>query len=238
MLTREQMEELAQFDTPTVCNALERFGCRKNTEGYMFPGMTLRTSNRKAIVGYAVTAKVSGKHPISDELKNENIMGYYARVRAIGVSTIAVIQDLDDKPCASFWGEVQATVHRALGCVGAVTQGGVRDIREVDQLGFTLLSTAICVSHGYIHVEDFHCPVSILGLDIVPGDLLHADEHGVVKIPPEAAGALADACRAVIASELPLLEPCRAAIRNQVKPTMEEIAAWRGDMAQRRSTGK
>lgn len=232
ILTREQMEELTKFDTPTVCNALEQFGLRTNLEGYMLPGLTLRTSSRKPMVGYAVTAMVSGNHKISDELKNQNIMNYYAGMRENELPTIAVIQDVDDQICSSFWGEVQATVHMALGCVGAITQGGVRDLGEVDHLGFTLLSTEICVSHGYTHVEKFQCPVTILGLSVSPGDLLHADEHGVVKIPHEVCGELADACRAAAAAELPLLEPCRAAITAKVKPTLEELKLWRNHMAQ------
>ena len=235
MLTQEQLEELAQFDTPTVCNALERFGFQKSTEGYMLPGMTLRTNGRKPMVGYAVTAKVSGMHPIPDALKQQNLMGYYAAVRTMEAPSIAVIQDLDAQPCSSFWGEVQATVHKSLGCVGTITRGGVRDLNEVNHLGFTFLSTEICVSHGYTHVDAFSCPVSILGLDICPGDLIHADEHGVAKIPHEFAGQLADACRAAAASELPLLEPCRKAIAHRVKPTLEEIEQWRRAMAEART---
>lgn len=234
MLTTDQLKELAQFDTPTVCNALERFGYRKNTEGYMMPGMKLRTSEHKPMVGYAVTAKVSGRDPVPDSLKQQNLMGYYAAVRAMEAPSIAVIQDLDAQPCSSFWGEVQATVHKSLGCVGTITRGGVRDLHEVNHLGFTVLSTEICVSHGYTHVDEFNCPVSILGLDVYPGDLLHADEHGVVKIPNEFAPQLADACRVAAASELPLLEPCRKAIANHVKPTLEEIAEWRRQMAEAR----
>lgn len=231
MLTIEQIKELEQFDTPTVCNALERFGLGKSTEGYMLPGMTLRTKDHKPIVGYAVTAKVGGEHPIPAELKNENVMGYYATVRAVEAPTIAVIQDVEDDTYSSFWGEVQATVHKSLGCVGTITDGGVRDINDVNNVGFTLISTKICVSHGYTHVKEYNCPVSILGLEVCPGDLLHADEHGVVIIPHEVAGELAEACRVAIASELPLLNPCREAIQNNVKPTMEELAVWRKEMA-------
>lgn len=235
MLNNDQLEELTQFDTPTVCNALERFGYQKSTEGYMMPGMALRTNGLKPMVGYAVTAKVSGRLPASDTLKQQNLMGYYAAVRAMEAPSIAVIQDLDAEPCSSFWGEVQATVHKSLGCIGTITRGGVRDLHEVNHLGFTFLSTEICVSHGYTHVDAFDCPVSILGLEIAPGDLIHADEHGVVKIPHEFAAQLADACRAAAAAELPLLEPCRRAIANHVKPTLEEIGQWRRDMAAARN---
>ena len=233
-LTNAQLDELRSFDTPTVCNAIECFGCRRSTEGYMRPGMIRRTRDRTPAVGYAATARASAAHPDPDS--HARLMGYYEHVREMGDPTIAVVQDIDPEPAASFWGEVQATVHMSLGCVAALMQGGVRDVEEASAMGFHFHSTQINVSHGYIHVEKFNCPVDMLGLTIHPGDLLHMDQHGVVTIPHEIAPRLAEACRDIIAAEYPMLEPCRKAVAEGRKPTMEEIARWRRDMSEARQT--
>ena len=231
-LTKEELAVLKAFDGPTICNAIEVFGLRSRTEGYMRPGMILRTGGREPIIGYAVTAKV-GAHFASPDA-HEKLMGYYEHVRENDGPTIAVIQDLDPDASAAFWGEVQATVHQSLGCVGTIMQGGVRDLKEVDAMGFTMFSTELNIAHGYTHVEQYACPVSVLGLDIYPGDLLFADVHGVVKIPQEILADLPAVCRKIADAELPMLTPCRAAIREGRKPTMQEIRAWREAMNEAR----
>lgn len=230
VLTKEQLEELREFDTPTICNAIEGFNIRPRTSGYANPGMLLRTGQKKPMVGYAATAKVGSMYPG----EGAKMMEYYESVREMPDPTIAVIQDIDPIPKGSFWGEVNATTHMALGAIGTLTDGGVRDLEEVSELGFYFFSSSLVVSHGYTHVESYNCPVEICGLIIRPGDLIHADQHGVTVIPPEVAPKLAAACRRAAAAELPMLEPCREAIKKGVKPTMEEIRKWRADMDQKR----
>ncbi|WFA08067.1 RraA family protein [Tissierella sp. Yu-01] len=237
-LTVEQLKELSCFDTPTVCNALETFNMRLFTEGFMIPGMRLRTENtNKAIVGYATTAKISASKPGGIE-SNEKLLSYYETIRNSVEPTIAVIQDIDPTPIGSFWGEVQATVHKSLGSIGTLTQGGVRDINDCNRLGFHLFSTEILVSHAYIHVEDYNCEVEVCGLSVSPGDLIHADMHGAVKIPHEIAHRLADACRGVIAAELPMIEPCRKAMELGIKPSIDELRDMRASMVKKRKEVK
>ena len=232
MLSKDQIIELEQFDTPTVCNAIESFGIRPDIEGYTRPGAIHRTGHKKSIVGYAATALVGGMYPIPNA--HENLMGYYSHVREMLDPTIAVIQDTDSQTTAAFWGEVQATVHMSLGCIGTLIDGGVRDLAEVDAIGFQMYSTSLCVAHGYTHVSAYGCKVNILGLEINPGDLLHIDQHGAVKIPHDIASLVANACRKMIAAELPMLEPCRQAIKEGKKPTIGEIDTWRRLMVQAR----
>lgn len=232
-LTWEQILELQGFDGPTICNALEVFNIRSRTSGFTKPGLELRTTGLdKPLVGYAVTATVSALAPNADA--SRNLLGYFASIRNAAGPVIAVIQDIDPEPIGSFWGEVQATTHLALGAIGAVTEGGVRDIREAEALGFPFYSTTVLISHGYVHVEAFGCPVEVAGLSVHPGDLLFVDRYGMVQIPPDVAPRLADACRAVAAAELPMLEPCREAIRSGHRPSDADLAAWRGGMEQAR----
>ena len=233
-LTREQLEELRSFDTPTICNAIERFKLRPNTVGFMKPGMTLRMPLDKPMVGYAATGRVSGAYQGS-ALTNEALFGYYDHVRTMPDPTISVIQDIDNDQTYSFWGEVQAATHLALGCVGAVVDGGVRDIRAAGHLGFYFFSTRINVSHGYVHMVDFGKPAEILGLIINPGDLLHADMHGITVIPPEIAAQLAETCRKMTAAEQEFLEHCHEAINLGEKPSLEDLRAWRKRLIERRN---
>jgi regulator of RNase E activity RraA len=233
MLTKEQIEELREFDTPTVWNALEGFKLRSNTEGFTWPGMLLRTPLDKPMIGYAATAKVSGVNAPTAEEK-EMMFAFFEDVRAMNGPVIAVVQDIDSRPIGSFWGEVQATTFKALGAVGTLTHGGVRDLNEVGPLGFHFFSTDIMAARAESHLVAHNCPVEICGLPVKPGDLLHADCHGAVVIPPEAAPKLAEACRRVSKAELFVLEPCRKMLKDGVKPTVDQLRQWRGEMAKNR----
>ena len=239
LLTFKQIEELREFDTPTISNAIETFNIRSRAEGFTRPSLVMRVSNgEKPMVGYAVTAKVSAKYPMSEEHLS-NLKEYYALYSKIDQPKIAVIQDIDHEPIGSFWGDVQATIHKALGAVGVITSGGVRDIDEVEKVGFYMFSKEILVSHAYNHLESYDCTVDICGLTINPGDLIHADIHGAIVIPHEIAPYLAEACRKYRESERILLDPCEDAIKNGRTVTSEEIISWRNDMLeQRENLGK
>jgi 4-hydroxy-4-methyl-2-oxoglutarate aldolase len=97
---------------------------------------------------------------------------------------IVVVQDLD-KPqvIGSFWGEVQANVHRALGCVGTVTDGAVRDIDEMTNAGFKAIARRLCVGHAWVWPVRWGVDVEVFGRKIRPGQLIHADKHGFLAIP-------------------------------------------------------
>jgi regulator of RNase E activity RraA len=232
-LTKEQLEELKQFDTPTVWNALEGFKLRPNITGFSWPGLMLMTPQTKPMVGYAATARVSGLIPPT-EAQKEMMFDFFANIREVDAPSIAVVEDIDELPVGSFWGEVQATTFKALGAEGTLTHGGVRDLNEVGPLGFQFFATCIMVARAESHVSDTNCTVRISGMTVNPGDLIHADLHGAVVIPEEAAPKLADACRRVGGAELCVLEPCREAIRNGERPTVDQIRRWRGEMAKRR----
>ncbi len=225
-LTKEQLGELSQFDTPTVCNALEKFGLRKKTEGFTSPAVRSIFGSSVPLVGYACTAKVSATEPGS--AKNEELLfDYYKSIKDCP-APISVIEDLDSPSIGSFWGEVQTTVHLALGCKGTITGGGVRDLKEAEELGFTYIASDVLVSHAYIHVEEAGTPVTIAGLVIRPGDLLHADQHGAIIIPNEVAALTADACRQMQQAELPVLNGCRSVKAGDL--SLEDLRVWRKEM--------
>lgn len=232
MLSNSQIEALKQFDTPTVCNAIECFNIQSRNEGFMFPGLSLRTDNSEPMVGYAATVKISGAESCAKAYDNQ--MGYYAYAREMDKPSIAVVQDIDTNQISSFWGEVQATTHLALGFAGTITDGGVRDIPDVNKTGFKMYATKIDVAHGYVHVVEYGTPLTILGLTIHSGDLLHVDQHGAVIIPEQLASKLAKCCSLIAKAELPMLVPCREAIEEGRIPSMEEIKSWRKAMDEAR----
>lgn len=232
-LTREQLEELREFDTPTVWNALAGFKIRSNIEGFTYPGLVLRTPHEKPMVGYAVTAKVCGTKAPTAEQK-EMLFDFFADVREMDGPAIAVIEDIDETPIGSFWGEVQATTFTALGAVGTITAGGVRDLTEVSAMDFYFFSTKTMVARAESHLVDHDCSVTICGMTVNPGDLIHADRHGATVIPADVAPVLAEACRRVANAELSVLTPCRNAIQTGQKPKVEELRQWRSEMAKNR----
>jgi 4-hydroxy-4-methyl-2-oxoglutarate aldolase len=232
MLTAAQIEELKQFDTPTIANAIEFFNVQPKTQGFMKPGIRKVFDNGRRMVGYAVTAKIAATTPPT-EAQKPLAAQYYASVQAAPKPTVTVLQDLDPEPIGSFWGEVQVSIHRSLGCVGVVTNGGVRDLDEVKHLDFEYFSNCLLVSHAYIHLEAVACPVEVGGLTVRPGDLLHADIHGVAVIPAAVAPHLAAACRAAQDAEMPVIGNCRKHFAAG-DVDVSRLAEWRGEMIARR----
>ncbi len=225
-LSNEQLEELKQFDTPTVANALETFGLKARTEGFTSPEIRAIFCDMERLCGYAVTAKVSARSP-KTAAQEELVWQYYQAVRDCP-SPISVIEDLDEEPIGSFWGEVQATIHLALGCKGVVTSGGVRDLDEVKAMGFGYLARCVLVSHAYIHMEEQGTAVKVGTLEVKPGDLIHADKHGAIIIPSEVAHLTADACRAMMRAERPVLDGCRSVAAGTLD--VGQLRAWHGEM--------
>ncbi len=231
MLTNEQLSELAQFDSPTICNAIECFGIRSRIEGFMDPSIKSIFTFEKPFIGYASTAKFS---TVAPPAKPKSIEGYYRHIQAMQRPSISVIQDIDPTPMGALWGEVNVTIHMALGSIATVTNGGVRDTREVRPMGFGYFASDIMVSHGYIHMEDYGCPVEVGGVTVNPGDLLFCDSQGVVTIPEEIAPYLAEKCRSISLAEFPVLEGLRRAKFSGKEVDVSELMTWVAKMQELR----
>jgi regulator of RNase E activity RraA len=130
---------------------------------------------------------------------------YYEHVLSQPAPRILVAQDLDNPPIGALFGEVNASAHKALGCVGHVTNGGVRDLDECQRMGFHFFSGCIQVSHAYAHLESSGNSVEIGETTINPGDLIHGDKHGICIVPGNIVDELEEACRAMEALEHPLI---------------------------------
>lgn len=178
------LEALTEFDTCAVANAIEAFNLRLRNEGFCEPSIACRTPSLPPIVGYAITVRVrSGNPPMEGGLYEEST-DWWDKIEEAPAPRIVVIQDMDRRPgVGAFVGGVHAAILQALGCRGVVTNGAVRDLPEAEQLGFGMFSANLSTSHAYVHVVDVGTPVSVGGLVIQPGDLLHGDRHGLLRIP-------------------------------------------------------
>jgi 4-hydroxy-4-methyl-2-oxoglutarate aldolase len=211
ILTAAELDELRRYNTPTICNAIELFDIRPRHVGFLPHTIRCLLPNLGPIVGYAVTSRTLARRPELTEAKVDLLGDYLRYVAAMPGPKISVGWDLDEPAgLGAQFGEVTATIHQKLGCVGHITSGCPRDLDEVEALGFGLFGLNPCVSHAYVRLVDFGSPVMIEGVEIHSGDLIHADKHGVCLIPREIASRLAAACVEVESRERPLLEMCRS----------------------------
>jgi regulator of RNase E activity RraA len=101
---------------------------------------------------------------------------------------VVVMQDVDQKPgTGAFLGVVHVNILKALGCVGAITNGAARELPAIEASGFQVFAGRLAISRAYVHIVEFGGPVEVGGLKIQPGDLLHGDRHGIISIPHELA---------------------------------------------------
>src|SRR5207247_11300945 len=163
------------------------------------------------LVGYAVPCVIRAEHePLSGH--RSSTFEWWDYVQTIPAPRVIVVHDIDEpRGQGAQWGEVQANIHKALGAVGVVTDGSVRDLDEVRALGFSFAAAHVSVSHAYVHMVDFGLPVKVGGLWVKPGDLLHADHHGALTVPPEIADRLPEAVAKIEADERKIISYCQAA---------------------------
>ncbi|MGQ9682828.1 MAG: RraA family protein [Anaerolineae bacterium] len=208
LLSDHELAALRRFSTPTIANAIEVFGVRPHNVGFADASIRCLLPLAEPIVGYAATACIRASAPPQQPVRR---LDYWRWLLTVPAPRIVVVEDLDEPPAVgSLWGDVNVTIHKTLGCIGTVTNGGVRDMAEVERLGFAYFASAPIVSHAYVHLTSFGKPVRVGGLTVEPGDLLHADQHGVLLIPPEVAPRLADMAARFEAVERAFLARVRA----------------------------
>lgn len=201
---------LRNVDTPTVCNAIEVVQGKRGFAAFT-RGTMICTEPGQVIVGYAVTAQIAARAPSIEApaVIRARRMAYYRAMHDAPKPSVAVIEDVDFPHCiGAYWGEVNTTIHKGFGMSGALTNGVVRDLGDLAP-GFPVVAGSIGPSHGFVHVRDLGSPVTIHGLHIAKGDLIHADRHGAVVIPPEVVPELAAAIARMQETERLVLDPAR-----------------------------
>ncbi len=206
--TVEDLDALKAWDTPTICNGLEIVAPERRAIGFTVEPMVCVDRRLPPIVGLARTGMIrAAERPRGPVPPRED---WYEYVEAAGLPTIAVIQDIDNRPgFGAFWGEVQTTVHANLGVRGCVTNGSFRDI-DVLAPGFQIVGGRVGPSHAHVHMVEMKCDVNIFGMLVGHDDVVHADVHGAVVIPAAAVRALPKAIDLLTRREKVILDRARA----------------------------
>ena len=207
MTTPDLLEALRALDTPTLCNALERVAPERTGFGYTTRPLVCVRPELPPIVGYARTATIRAAQasPRDGAAERAARLAYYESVAALPHPTITVVEDLDPSPgVGAWWGEVQTHLHRGLGSLGVVTNGSVRDLDDL-AAGFQVLAGNVGPSHAFVHPIAWNIPVTVHGMRVSPGDLIHADVHGAVVVPHEVAPDLPGVVERLLATEAKLI---------------------------------
>ena len=206
-----ELVAIKKFSVPTLANALETFQVLPSNEGFCGPELKCQFPDMGTMVGYAVTVRITSDQPPSEVCPPIDEHQYWRWLVAQKGPKIVVVQDVDVPPKGAIWGEWNTNVHRALGCVGTITEGGVRDLDDVQRLDFHFFATAVLPSHAYAMFTDYGGPVRVAGLTVRTGDLLAGDRHGVILIPPEVPLAeLADVAEEIERLEHEIFDFCQS----------------------------
>ena len=221
-LSHATLLKLKRWNTPTIYNGWEQItahdvttvGCNVEETHDFMPQMG-------PMVGYAVTLVIEPS--VASHRSTQAWEDYRRHVAAQPGPKVVVVQDLDaPRVVGSFWGEVNANTHRALGCVGTITDGAIRDLDEMTNAGFKALAKRLCVGHAHVAPVRWGVPVRVFGREVLPGQFVHADKHGFLAIPPEDEAGLLEAASFMDANEC---QTVIAAARSAAGATADELLA-------------
>ena len=210
-LSAQALSELAHYDTPTICNAIELFAIRPRTQGYMDTSIRSCFGELAPMVGYALTARFSAAPNSGGAKTGEVLYQQSQQLQEMGGPGVIVFEDIDRPTIAATFGEVMCTTYKTFGAVGLITSGAGRDLDQVQAIKFPVFTSSVNCSHGQCAVTEMNIAVEVGGVTIQPGDLLHGDRNGVTTIPHEIAGQIVDVCRRVAEAENIVMNYCRSA---------------------------
>lgn len=206
-----QLDALRRLDTCTVSNAIEAFDVRLRNTGFADARIRCMFEDFPPMVGYAATARLrSGEPPIAGRIYVDRT-DWWNSILQVPAPRIVVLEDLDKPPgLGAFLGDMHAAILRALGCVGYVTNGAVRELPRVKDMELQLFAGNVAVSHAYAHIFDFGSPVQVAGLEVHTGDLLHGDRHGLLTVPKNIAKEIPAVATKLQAAEHRVIGLCRS----------------------------
>ena len=211
--TKSQLDFLQSIDTPTVCNLVEMVTPQRRGHGYTVKHLHCPFPDLPPMVGFAktVTFKAKDAVPLGQAGYMQKRLDYLDYVASAPQPAVMIMHDLDgeDAGYGAFWGEVQSNVHKALGALGVVTDGSIRDIPMIAP-GFQMLAAAIVPSHAYVHVVDFGIDVTVAGMAVRSGDLIHADRHGAIVVPIDQIDAMQAALEGLSAKEAKIIAAAKS----------------------------
>ncbi len=208
-LSHSELLQLQRWNTPTIYNGWEQITRHDSARDAVNLEET-RDFMPEAlpICGWAVTVVIQPGDRSHAARGGELWAAYREHLAAQPGPKIVVVQDLDKPACyGAGWGEVNANIHRALGCIGAIIDGAVRDVDEMRHAGFKTLARRLAVGHGCAIPIRWGCEVEVFGRKLRSGQLIHADNHGFIAIPSGEEQGLLDAARFMDQAECDTLVP-------------------------------
>lgn len=211
LVRKDVLDALRGIETCVVSNAIETFDVRLRNTGFADARIRCMFEDLPPLVGYAATARLrAGDPPVSGRFYHDRA-DWWNSILQTPAPRIVVLEDMDERPgVGAFLGDTHAAILRALGCVGYVTNGAVRELPRVHNWGFHLFAGNVAVSHAYAHIFDFGSQVDIGGLQVRPGDLLHGDLHGILTVPLEIAPEIPAVAARLQRAEQRIIEFCNS----------------------------
>jgi 4-hydroxy-4-methyl-2-oxoglutarate aldolase len=193
VLTPDQLEALRKIDTATMTNAIDHLNVRPPTAGFASLELQCLMPELPPMVGYAVTATGDSSSPAIPGRKSQD-RALYEAIRDSPKPAIVVFQNIGtDRIRSNQFGDIMVTTFNRMGAVGAVTDGGIRDLAGMRRRapGFQMFAAGAVPSAGVSIVVEVGITVSICGLTIRPGELLHGDANGLITVPDDIADEVA-----------------------------------------------
>ena len=205
------MDALRQFDTCMVANAVETFNVRLHNTGFTNASIHCMFEDAPPMVGYAATARLrSGQPPMVGGTFHDR-GDFWNSILEIPAPRILVLEDKDNPAGrGALVGDMHAAILKALGCIGYVTNGAVRELPSVRAMGMQLFAGNVAVSHAYAHIFDVGASISVGGMEVHPGELLHGDRHGVLTVPTTIAAAIPAVAAEMQRAEKAVIDFCRS----------------------------
>jgi len=209
-LSPDQIDQLRSFNTCVISDAIETFGVRLRNEGFATAGFRCLFKNFPPMVGYAATCKIRSAHPPIVGSRYVERTDWWKHIMSVPPPRIVVMQDTDPEPgTGAFLGVVHVNILKALGCVGAVTNGAARELNGIEASGFQVFAGRLAISRAYVHIVEFGGLVEVGGLKIQPGDLIHGDRHGIINVPRDLAPQLSEVASRIMEKERQVIELSR-----------------------------
>jgi 4-hydroxy-4-methyl-2-oxoglutarate aldolase len=200
------IEYLKSIDSPTLINAIETLHLRPNERGFTPVGIRCLFPEMGRMCGYAVTAQVETVTQM-EPFRLDTFIELYQLLEQSPKPAVIVLQEVGGfGDYAAHCGEVMATFFTRLGAIGLVSDCAVRDLPEVRRLGFHYFARGSVASHANFRIARVGVPVQIHGMVVNPGDTIHADENGVITVPPVELDAIRDAVDTVRRKERAVLD--------------------------------
>ena len=220
-ITPQTLQQLAQFDTPTICNVLELFEIRPFNTGYMDSRIQAAFPEFPPMVGFAVTSSFRSDTPPAGGEAYGSISQLVEQYTELPGPPVMVFQDLDDQAVAATFGEVMCSTFQAFGSVGLITSGAGRDLLQVKALGYPVFTGGTNCSHAYCHLLHIGLPIRVGGLMVNQGELLHGDANGVTNIPTDVAVEVAEVADEFVKGEEIVMDY----VKSDSEKTVSELAA-------------